>query len=166
MRRRIVWSRPLVLSFSLLLSLGGTYLSFGQTQQCPGCYPPSTVAPTYPQPSVPTYPSNPSSSSAYPTSGAPRTSASGWTAPVPNTFTVNQAGQVIFYYGSPYSRMQQSVPVTGINPFTTFNGMNGMPHWSSMTSAVDQGKLIYRYYSSPSNYSSVYTPSPLSSPWQ
>lgn len=72
---------------------------------------------------------------------------------------------MIFHYGLPYSGMQQSVPVTGINPFRTFNGMNGMPHWSTLTSPMDLN-ITSRYYNSPSNYSSVFAPSPLSSPWQ
>jgi CHAT domain-containing protein len=70
----------------------------------------------------------------------------------------------MFYYGG--GPLSTRVPVSGINPFTTFNGMNGMPHWSSMTTSVDSSNLVSRYYSSPSNYSSVYTPSTLSSPWQ
>src|SRR5262249_52408505 len=127
-----------------------------------GCYPPSPGTPSYPQPSQPTY--NPGTP-LYPGSSSmnPQPSQSGWTVPVPNQFSISQSGQVYFHYGSPFSVMQQTVPVSGINPFTTFNGMNGMPHWSSLTMAADTSKLIDRYYGSPTNYSSLYTPSPFSS---
>src|SRR5262249_41537731 len=96
MRRRIVWSRLLILSFGLLFGFDGTNSSFGQSQPCPGCYPPSTVAPTSTQSSGPTYPGNQYPSPGYPISGAPQTSASGWTVPVPNRFSVTQSGQVVF----------------------------------------------------------------------
>jgi CHAT domain-containing protein len=53
--------------------------------------------------------------------------------------------------------MPQTVPVSGINPYATFNGMNGLPHWSTLMDPTSMG----RYYGSPSNYG--YAPTPFSS---
>lgn len=88
----------------------------------------------------------------------PQTSPNGYTVPVPNNFSVSQSGQVTFYYGPSYSGMQQAVPVSGVNPFNLFNGMNGMPHWSSLTTSTNLGGMVSNFYGGSSGYSSLNNP--------
>jgi len=156
MRRRIDWSSLLILSLGLLFSLGGASSSFGQTQPCPGCLSPSSGTPTY-NPGIPSYPGSSSSM-------GPQTSTSGWTVPVPDRVSISQSGQVYFHYNNyaPIPGTSGVVPVSGINPYNTFNGMNGMPHWSSIGGNL--AGMISTYYGSPSNYSPASTYSPFGSP--
>jgi len=78
-----------------------------------------------------------------------RTGQSGWTVPVPNRVSI-EYGQVYFHYDN--ATFSRSVPVSGINPYSTFNGMNGMPHWTSM-GLSPAGIGLSTYNNSPSNYS-------------
>src|SRR5262245_52733343 len=142
----------------LVFSKGGVSTVRGQSQNCPGCYPPTqNMCPACSQPSqvVPNY------NSGIP-GGPPSTYSgqNGWTVPVPNSISISQTGQVYFHYGMSPS-MRESVPVSGIDPFTTFNGMNGMPHWSSLT--MDMNASSRYRQAAASNYSGPYAPSPFGS---
>jgi CHAT domain-containing protein len=161
MRRRIDWSSLPALSFSLFLSLGGSAIALGQAQPCQGCIPPSSGIPTsQPPANNPATPSYPGSSP----SAGPQASPYGWTAPVPNRISISQSGQVYFHYNNPgFPGPPGGVPVSGINPYQTFNGMNGMPHWSTMGGNL--ANMAWTYYSTPSNYSynRIYSPFPFGS---
>src|SRR5262245_18122939 len=109
-----------ILGFGILLSIGGAFTALGQAQPCPGCYPPSQGTPPGQPSPTPNY--NPGIPSYQRSPSVPYSTPYGWTVPVPNQISISNSGQVYFHYGPPYSGMQQTVPVSGINPFTTFNG--------------------------------------------
>jgi hypothetical protein len=52
--------------------------------------------------------------------------------PVPDRISISHTGEVYFYYGPNYPGLRERVQVSGIDPYKTFSGGNGLPHWSTL----------------------------------